>query len=108
MVQQEMPAVFGGLDDPGMELRAQRQCVRAFDAGAAQPVDGDSDNARVAVAVRAELRACVGRRRRNALDTGSDPTVKHGPVLDHGRGVCSTVEVIEVGVACTALDIVDL
>ena len=108
MVHQRVPAVLGGRDDGRVPLGVDGQSIGTLDAVLAEPVHGDGHEAGVGGAVVTQRTRGVGGGLRDARDVGRGPAVQDGPVLQLRGDPGSAREVIELGVATSALQVVDL
>ena len=92
MVEEQVAAVLGGLDDARVASRPSARPNGPSMPLAQQQLDRLRDLARVRVAVVAERDGAVRRRRGDAGDPGLRPAVEDGRVLGHGDAARGLVE----------------
>ena len=92
VVEDDEPAVLGGLDDAGVAVGPERQAVRAADAVRQQRLYRLRHPAGVVGVGRAELERLVGGRLGDPGDAGVGPPVEDGDVLGQGDPAGRLVE----------------
>ncbi len=106
MVEEQVPAVLGRLDDPGVDVGADGQAVGTPDAGPPEHVDRLGHRLGVLLHVLSEGERGVGARLGDAEDPGVRMAVEDGDVLGQSHLARGLVQLGQLDVVGTPVGVV--